>query len=141
MPAVTDYITAQCPALAASASLNLYIADAANRTNQAWFQGNTSKAIALRAMHEYTLDQRNLGAGGPISSLREGSASIGYATGKGHQLEVDLEQTSYGKRLAALIRGSGAGASVIGFNNVAAAGVPTLGAAAGMISDDESGDR
>jgi hypothetical protein len=136
MPAVTDYITAQCPGLAGSPSISVYIADATNRTNQAWFGVNYAKAVALRAMHEYTLDQRNLGAGGEVASLREGGASLVYSTSKGKN-EDDLSQTSFGKRLIALIRNSGAGASVTGFNNVAAAGVPVLGAGAGMITQDD----
>jgi len=139
MPAPTDYITAQCPALAASPSLNIYIADATNRTSQPWYGVNYAKAVALRAMHEFTLDQRNLAPGGGITSMKEGGASISYEALKGDQRDDDLTQTSYGKRLRALIRNAGPGASVIGFNNVAAAGVPTLGAAAGMISDDETG--
>ncbi len=144
MPAITDYINAQCKGLASlqtsdPISFNVYLSDAQNRTNQAWFGANYAKAVALRMMHEWTLDQRNLAPGGEISSMREGGASITYSTSKGDQREDDLSQTSYGKRLKALIRNSGAGVSVVGFNNVAAAGVPTLGAAAGMISDDETG--
>ena len=135
MPVATDYITAGCPALAASPSLNTYIADATNRTNSAFFGINAQKAIALRAMHEFTLDQRNLGAGGAIGSLREGGAAIGYETAKGHQLDVDLDQTSFGKRLRALIRSTSPAASVMGFNSVAAAGMPVQGGQAGMISE------
>ena len=139
MPAITDYIAAACPALAASASLNVYIADAQNRTNQAAFGVNYAKAVALRAMHEFTLDQRATrgfdAPGGAVSSLREGGSSVSFATDKGHQLDVDLEQTSFGKRLRALIRSLGPAASVMGFNSVAAAGMPVRGDASEMIAN------
>jgi hypothetical protein len=138
MPAVTDYITAKLSALASSASLSLYIADATNRTDQAFYGANYNLAIALRAMHEFVLDQRNLGAGGPIMGMREGGASISYAPGKGHQNDVDLDQTSFGKRLRGLRRASGPAVSVLGFNNVAAAGMPAPGE---MIDNDNSFNR
>ncbi len=148
MPAITDYINARCKGLASlqtsdPISFNVYLSDAQNRTNQAWFGGNYALAVALRMMHNWTLDNRagnNNGVGGAISGIREGGASVSFETSKGGQRDDDLSQTYYGKQLKALIRNSGAGVSVVGFNNVAAAGVPTLGAAAGMISDDETGE-
>ena len=145
MPSILDYVNARCPGLAAlqttnAYNFNTYMTDAMNRTNQAWFGGNYALAVALRMMHNWTLDNRagsNNGIGGAMSSIREGGASVSFETGKGDARDDDLSQTYYGKQLKALIRNSGAGASVVGFNNVAAAGVPTLGGAAGMISDDE----
>ncbi len=150
MPAITDYINARCKGLASlqtsdPISFNVYLSDAQNRTNQAWFGGNYALAVALRMMHNWTLDNRFSGnpngVGGAVTSEREGGTSVSFETSKGDQKDDDLPQTYYGKQLKALIRNSGAGVSVVGFNNVAAAGVPTLGAAAGMISDDETGDE
>jgi hypothetical protein len=135
MPAVTDYITAKLPALASSPNLALYITDATQRTDAVFYGVNYNLAIALRAMHEYTLDQRNLGAAGAIAGLREGGASIAYAPGKGLATDVDLEQTSFGRRLRGLRRASTPAASVLGVNDVAAAGMNAPGS---IIDSDDS---
>ena len=139
MPAITDYINARCPGLAAlqtsnAIAFNVYLSDAQGRTNQAWFGGNYALAVALRMMHNWTLDNRagnTNGVGGAITSLREGGASVSFESAKGDARDDDLSQTYYGKQLKALIRNSGAGVSVVGFNNVAAAGVPTAGCRGG----------
>lgn len=124
----TQIITAKLPALAASANLAVYLELAEDRTTAysptAWGGSETrrSMAVALRAMHEYTLDsdpsRTGFGAGGSLQSKKEGELATAFGGGnrgvRQNPLNVDLEQTMYGRQLIALIKGSFTGFGVAG---------------------------
>jgi len=118
--AASDYIKV-LPALSTSPLLQMYIDTAAQVTDMTAFGADYQYAIALRAMHNWTLDQRPLGESGAVQSKAEGRLSQAFNTGKGNIKESDLSQTSFGVRLQALIK-----KHVSGFS-ISAAGYPNPG--------------
>ena len=91
-----------CPSLAGSPSLPEYVGMAVGMTDQGFFGAQYAQAIALRAAHMYTLDQRTMGVGGAITGMTEGRLSIQYSANQNDS--DDLSQTHYGKRLKGLMR-------------------------------------
>lgn len=128
---VDTYINAMCPALAASASLDVYIELATDRTSRDYFGDNLyNYAIALRAMHEFTLDATRLGGeAGFITDRTEGRLSVRYLHNMSKQSRNDLMMTVYGQKLHALIRARG---PIIGVAS------PSLDNLTGILTD--SGD-
>ena len=110
---ILTLIQMACSGLAADPNVNNYVTDAQGRTSQAWFGDNYNKAVALRACHEWTLDQtRPLGETGAIVSKHEGGQALAFSKGASANPD-DLEQTVYGVRLKGLRKASGATAGVI----------------------------
>lgn len=106
---VDTYIHAMCPALAESASLDVYIELATDRTSREYFGDNLyNYAIALRAMHDFALDTtRTGGEAGMITDRTEGRLSVRYLHNMSKQSRNDLLMTVYGQKLHALIRSRG----------------------------------
>lgn len=110
----TDIVTARLPALAVSASLAVYLGMAEDQTAPttptAWQTEDTrSQAVALMAMHLYTLDQtRPLGEAGAMLSKKEGELEVRFSdqgrSAKLAPLDPDLEQTAWGRQLLGLIK-------------------------------------
>ena len=111
----SQIIQVKCPELYADANLSVYIEMATQLSDSCFFGTNYQLAIALRACHDYTLDQRDAGQAGQISSVKEGDLAIAYAISKAEGSE-DLSQTSYGKKLIALIESGPGGSSVTGYD-------------------------
>jgi hypothetical protein len=100
-----------CPGLASDPGLQMYIDMAADVTDQGFYGVTWSKAVALRASHEWTLDHtRSQGESGAVSQKSEGQLSLSYAVGDDQD---DLSQTQYGRRLLALRHSQIAGVGVI----------------------------
>lgn len=121
-----DIVRVRLPALYASADLNTYLEMAEERTSTSvgttngWKSDTTrSMAVALRAMHEYSLDQsRPLGEAGAIAAKREGELSIEFSSqarsAKIAPPDIDLSQTAFGQQLLGLMRGSFIKVGVVG---------------------------
>lgn len=119
MATATAIITAICPKLAASASLDMFIELATARTSSEYFLGNYTMAVALRACHMFTLSQRNLGESGPVTSKTEGRLSLSFGTiGATNMTDKNLSQTGYGIQLMELIAGQFPAIGVLGQNDV-----------------------
>jgi len=112
----SQIIQVKCPGLYADANLSMYIEMATQLSDSCFFGSNYQLAIALRACHDYTLDQRNAGQAGQISSIKEGDLAIAYATSK-VEGDEDLSQTNYGKKLMYLIKSGPGGSSITGYGN------------------------
>ena len=112
-----EIVTARCAVAAADANISTYyIAMAEERTSaygdNAWASEATRNlAVALRALHEWSLDTtRPFYEAGSVASKREGELSMGFAdqgrSAKQTPLDPDLSQTTWGRELLGLARGS-----------------------------------
>lgn len=86
-----EYLQQLIPTLT-QAQRDLYLDFAGSLTGADMYGGALAKALALRAAHYYTLSQR--GAGGAVTSMKEGDLAISF----GSQAE-DLSTTVYGQML------------------------------------------
>lgn len=111
---VTEYIENMCPRLFASPAMDMYIELATDRTNFAYFGDNLyNYAIALRAMHDYTIDAtRPRGEAGFITDRTEGRLTLRFLHNMSKASRNDLLMTSYGQKLHALIRSRGPAAGI-----------------------------
>ncbi len=102
------------PTLFSSASLTMYIDLAAQRTSQTCFGDNYGLAVALRAMHMFSLDSRAGGSGdaGTVSSKREGGLAVSYSQNETTG-NASLSQTSFGLELLSLIKSNCVGISIV----------------------------
>ena len=99
---VLEYITAFCPALVADAAYDVYVELATEQSDSTFFGTFYNFAIALRAMHMYTLDQRAIadgGSAGLVTSVAEGKLQKSYLHNMNRQSRSDLLMTAYGNRL------------------------------------------
>jgi hypothetical protein len=106
---IPEYIDAMCPRLAEDPLIDLYIELATDRTSPTFFGPTfTNYAIALRAMHDFTLYfDRKRGEAGFITDRTEGRVSKRYLHNMSRASRNDLAMTVYGQRLHALIRARG----------------------------------
>ena len=113
-----DYIELNLPTLFASSNVNKWIAMATELTNAGYFGTQAQYAIALRIMHIFCLSPagglRAHGESGSIGSETEGGLSISYQATASSYRNDDLDQTSFGKQLKALIRSITPAVGVIG---------------------------
>lgn len=109
---VDQVITIQCSLLASDANKELYKTLASGQLDQCVYGTDYNQAIGLLACHMFTLAQRSQGAGGSVTSLKEGNLGINYSSGSG--AEGDLDQTAYGKQLKRLQDNNVVGFSVLG---------------------------
>jgi hypothetical protein len=100
-------ITTICPELAASPSLNDFLAMAAELTDKGFFGKLAPYAIAYRACHLFTITgggSSNPAFGmGQIAGMSEGGLSVSFATGAVTD-SGGLDTTKYGKLLLGLIK-------------------------------------
>ena len=101
-------ITAICPELAASPSLDDFMSMAVELTDRGFFGKLAPYAIAYRACHLFTITggggSSNPALGmGQIASMSEGSLSVSFATGAATD-GSGLDTTKYGKLLLGLIK-------------------------------------
>lgn len=87
------------PELADSANKQAALDLADGQTNEVVFKEQRPYAVALLAAHILTVSSRK-GQSGQVSSIKEGSLSIGYGGTGEHELSV----TSYGAELTRLRR-------------------------------------
>jgi hypothetical protein len=106
---VNTYIETMCPRLFADPAMDVYVELATDRTSLDFFGANFyNYAIALRAMHDYTLDTtRRRGEAGFVTDRTEGRLSVRYLHNMSRNSRNDLMMTSYGQRLHSLIRARG----------------------------------
>jgi hypothetical protein len=107
-------ITAVCPELAASPSLDVFLGMAAELTDRGFFGKMASYAIAYRACHLFMVSGGGAAGGGvesaaaglgQIASMSEGGLSVSFVTGSGGASNAEaLDTTKYGKLLLALIK-------------------------------------
>jgi hypothetical protein len=106
-------VTAVCPELASSPSLDVFLGLAAELTDRGFFGKLASYAIAYRACHLFMVSGGGSSGGGvesaaaglgQISSMSEGGLSVSFATGGGTSNTEGLDTTKYGKLLLALIK-------------------------------------
>lgn len=112
-----EIFDAIAPKLAANSAKLVYLQLAEDRTSPCFFGANRSQAVALRAAHTMSLfldPLRAGGTGGAITQKAEGDLSISFGAAQGSTVDNDLSQTSYGRQLDGLIRGSGAFVGVSG---------------------------
>ena len=106
-------LTAIAPQFAPLTNLAVHQELAAAQTDLTYFGQNYNLAVALRMAHELTLQATATsgrgGAGGAITSEREGDLARSYAPPAGYNATSALGQTSYGLRLLGLIRTSNLG--------------------------------
>jgi hypothetical protein len=105
------------PQFASNANKADYIALAELSTNACVFGEKYYQAVALRAAHMLEMATRLSGDAGSVASKREGDLAVSYHSGAAN-LSVDLGQTSYGRQLLGLQRGSIAGFGVTGGNDI-----------------------
>ena len=106
------------PELASDSKKAIHIDLATARTSSIKFGDNKNYAIALRAAHTLTIANRNDGdLAGNAESKKEGDLSVSYG-GKGSIGSGDLNQTSYGRQLLAIIRSHIPAASVVGNSTI-----------------------
>jgi len=108
----TGIITAICPELAGSPSLQVFLGMAADSVSPGFFGASYNQAVAYKAAHLYalfagdkgtTVDSINkIGGGAPVSSLSEGGVSVSFAVGADNG--SDLNSTKYGRMLQGLIK-------------------------------------
>jgi hypothetical protein len=102
-------ITAICPDLAASPSLDVFLAMAVELTDRGFFGKLASYAIAYRACHLFTITGGGDAASNPavgvgqIASMTEGGLSMSF-TSSATLDKGGLDTTKYGKLLLGLIK-------------------------------------
>jgi hypothetical protein len=104
-------ITAICPELAVSPSLDVFLGMAVELTDRGFFGKLYSSAVAYRACHLFMVSGGSGGGGvgeaaaglGQIASMSEGGLSVSFATG-GVSDPGGLDTTKYGKLLLGLIK-------------------------------------
>ncbi len=95
-----------CPQLANALDKDIYLEIAQLTTSSVALGEAYNLALALRAAHEYTLDQtRQMGTGGQIIGMTEGRSSVMFA--EPSKRLSPLETTQYGQRLKILFRSLG----------------------------------
>lgn len=106
---VLEYIQFMYPRLYQDPARDIYIELATDRTSAAYFGVNlTNYAIALRAMHDFCLvTERKQGEAGFVTDRTEGRLSKRYLHNMTKSSKNDLDLTSYGQRLHAIIRARG----------------------------------
>ncbi len=103
-----------CPEYKTHADKQVYLEMAEERTAPAsacgWNEVKRAQAVALRAAHMMTLSldpTRSGGAGGPVTQKREGDLSLSFgSSSSSNRAQDDLEQTSFGLQLKALVKAS-----------------------------------
>jgi hypothetical protein len=112
LPILTQ-IQMACPGLAADVNLTNYITAAQDRTSSSWYADNYNEAVALRACHNWTLNNtRPVGEAGAIVSKHEGGQALTFSKGANANPD-DLEQTVFGIRLKGLRKANGPSAGVV----------------------------
>lgn len=120
--APSDRFTAIAPEYNSNASKAIYLQMADERLaaidlGNGFSQNKRDQAVALLAAHIASLSNdftRIGGAGGEITSKREGALSVGFASrDSGGDAFADFKQTKYGRQLIGLIRGTFTFAGVI----------------------------
>ena len=103
MLSTDQYIMIKCPSLYADANKSLWVQAAKDVLGSCFYGEWYGLAVALRAAHDYTLDNRIGGQGfsGPISSIKEKNLSVSFQTTGGDS--NPLSQTSYGLELQELM--------------------------------------
>jgi hypothetical protein len=101
-------ITAVCPDLAASPSLDVFLGMAVELTDRGFFGKLSPFAIAYRACHLFMVSGGGGGGNpafgmGQVASMSEGGLSVSFATGAATN-GSGLETTKYGKLLLDLIK-------------------------------------
>lgn len=117
MSTPVQFIDSMYPTMAADTELrDFYITLAESMTDRSFFNANVvDYAVALRAMHNYSLDtdvSREHGEAGHITGKTEGNVSIRYWNKVEKGRYSDLQMTKYGQRLLALIKSQGGAISV-----------------------------
>jgi hypothetical protein len=101
-------ITAICPDLADSPSLDVFLGMAGELTDRGFFGKLAAFAIAYRACHLFTITGGDGGGNavlgiGQIAGMSEGGLSVSFATGAAPD-SGGLDTTKYGKLLLGLIK-------------------------------------
>ena len=113
-----EIIAIRCPALSGSPSLQGYLKMAFGELSRKFYGVVYNKAVALKAMHEYTVDQANpgsagealieMGGGAKVASVSEVGISVSFAqsaSGTGGGIEATLSDSKFGRELAELKKG------------------------------------
>jgi len=121
MATPVSYIQFMYPIMYAdSVFRDLYIELAEAMTNRGYFVSTLADyAVALRAMHNYSIDadvSRKNGEAGMITAKSEGNVSIHYWNKVEKGRYSDLQMTKFGQRLLALIKAQGPSISAGGEN-------------------------
>jgi hypothetical protein len=100
-------ITAICPDLAASPSLDVFLGMAVELTDRGFFGKMYPYAVAYRACHLFMVSGGGSGnpavGTGQIASMSEGGLSVSFAAGSPSN-NGGLDTTKYGKLLLGLIK-------------------------------------
>jgi len=106
---VDTYIQTMCPRLFNDPGRAVYVELATDRTSQEYFGDLLyNYAIALRAMHDFTIDKtRTRGDGGFITDKTEGRLTMRFLHNMNRNSKSTLLMTSYGQKLHELIRARG----------------------------------
>lgn len=111
-------LAAIAPTYAANPSVGVFLEMAEQRISTCTFGNKRPQAVAFMTAHlmAMTTDPvRAGGAGGTITSKREGDLAVSYgAANSKYNDDAELSQTSYGQMLLGLIRGSVAFVGVSG---------------------------
>jgi hypothetical protein len=107
-------ITAICPELAASPSLDVFLGMAVDLTDRGFWGKMYPYAVAYRAAHLFTLTGsaanraasavRELGGGAPVASMSEGGLSVSFAQSAGATDAASLGSTKHGRMLLGLLK-------------------------------------
>jgi len=103
-----EIIKAVCPDLANSASLDTYLAMAAESLSAGFFGAMYNHAVAYKAAHLFTLMDAMSGDlaathGAPVASMSEGGLSVSFAQNAAD--DSALASTKYGKMLIGIMKG------------------------------------
>lgn len=103
-----DIISAICPELMKSESVNVFLRMAEESLSRSFFADQFPFAVAYKACHLYTITAGSDGGAaaglGEIASISEGGLSVSFATRSSESDATGgLETTKYGKMLLGLI--------------------------------------
>ena len=110
---VDEYVSALYPELLLSTSYDVYIDIATSQTSTSFFGAQYNYAVALRACHNYYIDNGRVGSdGGAVTNRTEGKTSMSYWNTIPKDVRTTLGLSSFGQRLQGLITQQGGKASI-----------------------------
>lgn len=130
MATASEILSAIAPHFDDASGRSLLLEIAESRTSSTFFGANRPEAVAYMAAHLLDMAASadvSSGAGGPITSKKEGDLSLSFAQGGSGAAGDTLSQTPYGRMLMDLRRSSGVATRVTGQPYVPVLFVPGIG--------------
>ncbi len=117
MATASEILSAIAPHFDDVAGRQVLLGQAESRTSSTFFGANRPDAVAYMAAHFLDMAasaSTSSGAGGPITSKKEGDLAVSFGSGSSNAQASGLSRTSYGQMLLDLMRSSGPATGVTG---------------------------